>query len=542
MSEPNETVAEDIRQERTEKTAERTKDTESNTAADESSDKKETSGKGKASPTDEPPHRKGWLSGMQPKTVFFGALAVMALVCFIIAYNESFGAFIDRIFSLISPILIGCVLAYLCHPLLEFFEYRLFRRMKNRGLRRGLSLLLTVLSFFAIIVLFILLIVPELVSSIQTLISNYDAYANSLLQWFRDFVSDFSAKTGTDISPTTLDALIDSMRDAIGSLGSVFATVGLWLSKIDISMEVAGDVLMSVVNFLKDTVLSLFIAFYILASLDKRKAQIRKFRRAVFNQKQNRKITEFVRLTDRTFSGFLFSILIDALVVGVLTFAMMSIFEVSPYNMLIASIIAVTNVIPVFGPFLGAIPSAFIVLITNPPKLLLFIILMLIIQQVDGNILCPKIQGDNTGVSSLSVLIAITLAGSLWGIMGMVIGVPIFAVFIELGKRIIEDRLKAKNAPTDTAVYYSYTSLANAEKDVHYDHAGLRYEYEHSRFKERVDRFRRNVLRIGRTTEEKHASKDAKKTPPNAKKNTPSPSAEAPTSNASDKDGKPDNQ
>jgi predicted PurR-regulated permease PerM len=245
---------------------------------------------------------------------------------------------------------------------------------------------------------------------------------------------------------------------------------------------------------LTDLILSLFIAFYLLSSRDKRVAQIRKFRHAVFTEKQDAKITAVVRLTDKTFNGFVFGVLIDALVVGVLTFLMLSIFEVSPYNLLIATIVAVTNVIPVFGPFIGAIPSAFIVLISNPSKVFLFIILILIIQQVDGNILCPKIQGDNTGVSSLAVLIAITVAGGMWGLGGMVIGVPIIAVIIEMGKRAIEERLIRKGKPVETTAYYPEDALGNAEKDVYYEHAGLRYEYEHSRFKHRFDRLRRRLL------------------------------------------------
>ncbi len=447
------------------------------------------------------PRRTGLFSHIRPRTLFFGTLAVVALICFVIAFSENFRGFIDRIFSVISPILIGCVLAYLCHPILNFYEYRLFRRIKNNSVRRGLSLFLTVITFFAIIVLFILLIVPELISSIQTFMTNYESYVASLLEAIRGLLTRLSEKGYLDFTPEAIDSMMVTLSDTFGSIKNLMATLLNLLSKSDIAAgDIVGNVsavLMVVVNLLADTVLSLFIAFYILASKDKRTAQMRKFRRAMFTPKQDQKITEIVTLTDRTFSGFLFGILIDAAVVGVLTFILLSIFEVSSYNLLIAAIMAVTNIIPVFGPFIGAIPSAFIVLITNPSKLLLFILLMIIIQQVDGNILCPKIQGDNTGVSSLSVLIAITIAGSLWGLGGMVIGVPIFAVIIELGKRAIENRLKAKGEPTDTTVYYPRSALSNAEKDVYYDHAGLRYKYDHSRFKERVDNFRRKFLSIG---------------------------------------------
>lgn len=514
-------TAEQTAEAATEAATEETKSSDERTAADPAANEDPQT----------PPKRRGLAAHIQHKTVFFGVFAVVALVCFIIAYNKNFSAFLNNILSILSPILVGCVLAYLCHPLLEFFEYRLFRRMKNKSARRGLSLFLTVVVFFVIIILFVLMIVPELISSLQTLIGNYSDYVNGFLSWFRQFITDTTTKFGLEVAPETIDSIMLSLKEAVGSLGRVFSTVGNWLQKTDISMEFAGNVLTVITNLLKNTVLSLFIAFYILASLDKRKAQLRKFRRAVFNEKQDKKITEIVHLTDRTFSGYLFGVLVDAIVVGVITFIMLAIFEVSPYNMLIAVTMAVTNVIPVFGPFIGAIPSAFIVLITNPSKLILFILLMLIIQQVDGNILCPKIQGDNTGVSSLTVLIAIAIAGSLFGIIGMVIGVPIFAVFIELGKRAIEDRLIAKGEPTDTTVYYPKSALSNAEKDVYYEHAGLRYRYEHSKLKDRFDRLRRDALNLGNSSEaraEAHADK-ADKTDKKAK-------TDAESADTSDKD------
>ena len=186
---------------------------------------------------------------------------------------------------------------------------------------------------------------------------------------------------------------------------------------------------------------------------EKRMAQIRKFRKAMFSKKTDDRIEEVVTLADKTFGGFIFGKILDSLVIGILTFVMLAIFDVSPYNLLIATFVGITNVIPVFGPFIGAIPSFFIVLISNPEKAFLFLVLILIIQQLDGNIIGPKILGDNTGVSSLCVIIAIAICSTLWGVMGMIIGVPIFAVVIELIKRMLEKRLIAKGEPTDTLEY-----------------------------------------------------------------------------------------
>ena len=266
-----------------------------------------------------------------------------------------------------------------------------------------------------------------------------------------------------------------------------------------------GDLIGNVWTFLTDLfntfmnlILGLFIAFYILSSKEKRVAQINKFRAACFSDKSNQMITDVVKLVDRTFGGFIKGVLLDALAVGVVTFLLLSVCRISEYNLLIAAICAVTNIIPVFGPFIGAIPSGLIVLISNPEKFILFIVLVVLIQQIDGNLLCPMIQGNNTGVSSLAVLVAITVMGGFFGIAGMIIGVPVFAVIIELVKRTLEYRLQKKGKPTDTTEYYAANAVGNAEEDVYYEHAHWKYKYDHSRLKPHVDKALAAIGRIGK--------------------------------------------
>ena len=161
---------------------------------------------------------------------------------------------------------------------------------------------------------------------------------------------------------------------------------------------------------------------------------------------------------------------------------------------LISVVVGVTNIIPFFGPFIGAIPSIIILLIIDPFQALEFGIMILVLQQIDGNIIGPKILGDNTGVSSLCVIIAIAVCSAMWGVVGMIIGVPIFAVVIEMMKRTLEKKLAAKGEPTDTMAYYPADAVGNAEKDVYYEHSTLRYNYEHSRLKPFVDKARNGFL------------------------------------------------
>lgn len=430
-------------------------------------------------------------------TVFYITAVVIALFLLAVAVLDPLTVFVKNLLSILSPIIIGAIIAYLCDPILEFFEFRVFRRMSKGGLRRGLSLLLTVIVAIGIVALIGVLIIPQLINSLTELFGNYEIYLNRLLGWLQNIINGVTANLPIDVDISDVNKLVAFLGDMFGSAENAFTEILNKLQQFATDgnlFEKLFGMLLGLFNAFKNAFLGVFIAFYILASKEKRSAQIAKFRKAMFSEKTNKRITEVVTLTDKTFGGFIYGKILDSIVIGILTFILMTIFEVSPYNVLIATFVGITNIIPVFGPFIGAIPSFFIVLISNPSKAFLFILLILIIQQLDGNIIGPKILGDNTGVSSLCVIIAICICGSLWGIAGMLIGVPVFAVIIELVKRLLEDRLKAKGEPTDTLEYYPAEAVINAEQDLYYEHSSLRYRYEHSRLKPRIDRLKSAVL------------------------------------------------
>lgn len=433
-----------------------------------------------------------------PKWVLlFAALAMVAIALYCIVNSDSlpFTNLLNNLRNVMEPIAIGCGIAYLCNPILHFFESKLLKKMKKGGFRRGLSLLLTVITVLLFAAVILALILPELVNSISHLVNNYNIYVQNLLTFLQSIIDQITKNLpDVNIDVSDVDKLRTTLEQLFAYMGTGFSDVLAFLQKFMVDGDVMGNVwgfLTTLVNTFKNAILGIFIAFYILSSKEKRVAQINKFRAAFLSEKQDKKLGEVVKLVDRTFGGFLRGTLLDALVVGIMVFVSLTIFNVSKYNLLIAAICAITNIIPVFGPFIGAIPSALIVLISNPEhpiKVLVFAVIILVIQQVDGNIILPRIQGNNTGVSSLAVLIAITVMGGLFGIPGMIIGVPIFAVFIELFKRIIEERLTIKGAETDTIHYYPHDAIGNAVEDVHYEHAHLRYLYDHSRVKAFVDR------------------------------------------------------
>ncbi len=436
----------------------------------------------------------GRLLRINKKTIFFGGAIILALLLFTIAYMGSFVEFAHWLVGIISPLIIGCVIAYLCNPIFEFYEYRVFRRMARGNARRGISLGLTVITAFLIVGLVAYMMIPDLIDSIKQLIDNSEVYINRFLSMAQSFIDRLPVEM--DISDE--QKLKEALTNIFGSMENMYTKILEFVSSGNTVGSVI-DIVMRVFNVFKNLIIGLFIAFYILGSKEKRIAQFRKFRAAVFTETQDAKIGEFIELTDHCFGGFIFGKILDSLVIGVLTFILMTIFQISEYNLLIATFIGITNIIPVFGPFIGAIPSVFIVLISNPSKAFLFVLLILIIQQLDGNIIGPKILGDNTGVSSLCVIIAICTCGSIWGIPGMIVGVPIFAVIIEWIKRILEARLREKNKPTETLAYYPSDAIGDAERDLYYEHSGLRYQYEHSALKPRMERMKNKVFRkLGR--------------------------------------------
>lgn len=452
--------------------------------------------------------------------VFYITAIVIALTLLAAAVMEPLVRVAKYTLSLLSPLIIGGIIAYLCDPILELFEYRVFKRMKKGSLRRGLSLLCTVITAFGIVAVVIVMMIPQLYQSLRELFNNYESYVNSFLGWLQNVLNKVTENLPievmdiSDIEKLSV-FLSDMFGDAENSFSEILNTLQNFISEGNL-LEKFWAALLQLFNSFKNLFIGIFIAFYFLASKEKRVAQFRKFRKAMFSKKTDDRVEEILTLTDKTFGGFIYGKILDSLVIGILTFILLTIFEISPYNLLIATFVGITNIIPVFGPFIGAIPSFFVVLISNPEKAFLFLVLILIIQQLDGNIIGPKILGDNCGVSSLCVIIAIAICSTLWGVMGMIIGVPIFAVVIELIKRMLEKRLIAKGESTDTLDYYPDNAVGNAEMDVYYEHSSLRYGYEHSKLKDRFERMKHRFFsHLGRqdNSQAQESTEDNDETP-----------------------------
>jgi predicted PurR-regulated permease PerM len=441
---------------------------------------------------------------LQKRWLFFGIVALVFVAAYCIVNRDRLASFFssaEGIGNILSPLFIGCIIAYLVNPLLKFYEYFVFRKLKRKGnLRLFISIFCAFLTAFAILAVLVAMVIPELYKSIKELVTNYQTYLNGLLGYIQTAID----KLELNVDISDMEKLYAFITEVFGDAEDFMSEVLNKLQNFVFDSNLIGNVwgfLGSLFSSVVNAVLGLFIAFYILSSKEKRVAQLAKFRAAHFSDKQDAKFTEIITLVDKTFGGYFKGVLVDALIVGVTMFLALSVCRVSDYNLLIATICAITNVIPVFGPLIGAVPSGIIILMTNPEKLIWFILIVLIIQQLDGNILVPLIQGNNTGISSLAVLVAITVMGGLFDIPGMIFGVPIFAVVIELCKRGIEEKLRDKNKETDTTHYYRKGAVGNAEEEVYYEHAHWKYKYDHSKIKPHVDKLLAAIVRLGQKKE-----------------------------------------
>ncbi|MBO7310415.1 MAG: AI-2E family transporter [Clostridia bacterium] len=380
-------------------------------------------------------------------------ILVVCAVVFVAFYGivnlGTISGVVKSFLSVMSPIIIGFAIAYVLNPILRLFEFHAYKRIKSKNLLRGLSIASTYVVALLLIVAFFWLIIPSLITAISDLVANYDNYISATTGVINNFINWLMKNDS--VSEYINDAAIKQMiANFFSYSGSMLDTV------INYAVEYGSGLFVGI----KNTLLGIFISVYVLISKEKLIAQLRKFSVAVMPEARQRKLRKYITLTHRNFSGYFIGKIIGSCIVFVLMFIMMLLLKM-PYPLLISTIFAVTDIIPIFGPILGAIPSFFIIFIVDPIKALIFLVLVVAVQQLEGNVISPKILGEATGISSLSVIIAIIVMGSYFGLVGMIIGVPIFAVAITIVKEMIDTRLRRKEKPTDTAEYYEDDSVVD---------------------------------------------------------------------------------
>ncbi len=380
------------------------------------------------------------------------------LLLFVILHLDRINNWLGGVLFILRPVIIGLVLAYLLNPIFRLFERKLLASIRSHGFRRFLSLLLTYIVLFFIFFLLIMLIVPQLLDSVQDFLDNYKEYIDSAVGSINGMIDALNEMISWNIPRLNAAEIQKSIGNFFEQLEiQSFLDSQLTYSNLTFLLAAIGDVLLLVA----DIFFGLFISLYILHSKERIYAQTTRWRRALFSATFNERLSNVVSIADQSFGGFLRGKILDSSIVGVLVFILISILQI-PYPLLIAVIIAITDIVPIIGPFVGVIPSAIIILLTDPIKVIPFLICILVVQQIDGNIIAPKILGENTGVSSLCVMIAITVLGAVWGFVGMIVAVPLFATILALSGNLINKKLRDKGLPVDTHHYYGTKEVTKA--------------------------------------------------------------------------------
>ena len=390
-----------------------------------------------------------WISTYKNTIIKTLIISVIVIICIGLLYGFITGeiqSFLDNFFNITAPITVGFAIAYLSNSIVSFFEHKVFKWIPKLNTRRLISILITFALIIGIITLIISMLIPSVISTLK---SFWDEYIVNYEESVIKLAKSVNSIIGEKINPDSLINWIHTNIPWIDKIASGdFATV---FSESNNLVKPIFDITLlfgtSLFNAVKNIVLGLFIAGYMLMSKEKVKAYLKRLLNSFLTPSKARAVWRLGKLLDRTLGGFIEGQLIDAAVVGIICFVVFSIFGL-PIPLLLSCIIAVTNVIPIFGPFLGGIPVAFLILLTEPNKVILFIVLIVIIQQIDGNIICPHILGDKINISPLATIIAIITMGGLFGIFGMVIGVPVFAVAIHLVNRYSMFSLRKKGINT----------------------------------------------------------------------------------------------
>lgn len=378
-------------------------------------------------------------------------IAVIIIIIFLILQN--LGTVIDflgLVISLISPFLIGLCIAFILNCPMRFIENKIlvFKKpedSKNKDkfvklkkflikIKRPLSLILSLVFILGIVFIVMFMIIPEIGDTIVILKDSIPGFVTRTQDWYNNFIEKYP-----DISNWLSEINID--WDKVSSTAFNFLQ-NYGGNLLNSTVSAFASIIGGVINF----ILGIFFAFYILIQKEKLSCQIKKAMYSILPEHVTDKIIEIGRLTNNTFSRFLSGQCCEAVILGFMFFIAMTIFRF-PYALMISVLIAFTALIPIVGAFIGCIVGAFLILIVDPVKALWFIVMFLVLQQIEGNFIYPKVVGNSVGLPSIWVLVAVTIGGSVMGITGMLLMIPLCSVLYALFREFVYKRIKKKRIP-----------------------------------------------------------------------------------------------
>ena len=392
------------------------------------------------------------------KYLNWGVTAFCVIACAILFYmllhyvgelNDAIG----KLFGILSPFIWGLVISYLLAPLLDFYQRTMFTPLLRKcGVKktdeegeprgaRGLSVTLAEITLLVVIGALIYLILPQVYNSIEAIVVNSPTYIDKGVNWAEKQLENY---------PQVEEFVVKT----VGNVGDALST---WiqnkvLPSLDNILQNLTNSLIYILKSIYNVVIGIIVSVYILHSKENFRARCVKILYSVFSIETSARIRKAVNFTDKVFIGFINGKLLDSAIIGVMCY-IFCVIAGMPYALLVSVIVGVTNIIPFFGPFIGAVPSALLVLMDSPAKCLIFIIFIFLLQQFDGNILGPKILGNTTGISGFWVMFAIILGAGLFGFWGMLLGVPVWVVLYTGMKHNVNNRLEKRNLTSDTEEY-----------------------------------------------------------------------------------------
>lgn len=387
----------------------------------------------------------------------FCVIAASMLFYFGIFHMDTLKQGLNTIYTILTPIIYAAAISYILWPIIRFMETSVIYPLcswrgwnpskKIRKIIRMAGVLISLLFFFMIIYGLLSMLVPEILNSITNIVDSFPRYINNIQHWMSNLLKNYPE----------LEATFNMI------FSSVFSKAETWLSndllpQINSLVKNFSTSFFSVLIFLKNFLIGAMISIYLLYGKETYIAHGKQILYCIFRPETTNNIIRNLQYVDKTFGGFIVGKILDSIIIGILCYIGTTLLNL-PYSLLVSVIVGVTNVIPFFGPYIGAVPSAFLILLVNPVQCIYFVIFILILQQFDGNFLGPKILGGSTGLSSFMVIVAILVGGGLFGIFGMFVGVPACAVICTLCNNMISRRLKKKNLPVDISQYHDMDHL-----------------------------------------------------------------------------------
>ena len=404
--------------------------------------------------------------------LFLVLISAAVVYLLIINLDDIFSGFMFML-SVLKPVIYGAIIAYLLNPLTKMYYRLLLKGYEKKGkspsdktvlIMESMTIVFALLTGVLIIAILCWLVIPQLITTVISLIETVPSQANDYYNYITDKIQSnkyiASRMQDTALQATKyMDNIINN--DLFPWLKSEL------LPNLNIYAKQFANGVMSFINVLYNLFIGIIVAIYLLKGKRVFAAQAKKITYGVCRKKTADTIIHYVRISNNIFSGFISGKIVDSTIIGIICFILMTIFRM-PYALLVSVIVGVTNVIPVFGPYIGAIPSALLILLVSPVQALYFIILVAILQQVDGNIIGPAILGESTGLSAFWVLFSILFFGGFWGIVGMLVGCPLFAVIYTIAKDFINYCLGKRKLSTDTQTYVNLKTIENGRDGYEY--------------------------------------------------------------------------